>query len=298
MLTNLSPPERNPTRLRDVPELPEVETVARHLRPLLEGRRIEGATITWERSVGEITPTRFRRAVTGATIQRVHRRAKYLLFDLGERGHLVGHLRMTGRMQVGAHPGQYVVVTMNLDDGNGWHFLDVRKFGRLLWTRDPSDALPALGPEPLEPEFTAAWFHDALRARNRQLKPLLLDQAFLAGLGNIYVDEALHLAKLHPQRAASSLNRPAATRLHGAIREVLAQAVLHEGSTFDGFYRTPEGQPGSYQHKFQVYSRTGQPCPRCKTNIRRIVVGARGTHVCPRCQRAPRVRPASKAGLR
>jgi len=271
-----------------VPELPEVETVVRHIRPALVGRRIDDVRVHWRRTVEPLTPGAFRRAVQGATIERVARRAKYLVFDLGARGSLVGHLRMTGRMEVGAQPGAYVVLTLSLDDGRGFHFIDVRKFGRLVWAAAPEEAMPALGPEPLGEEFTAAWFRAALRGRTRRLKPLLLDQSFLAGLGNIYVDEALFEAKLHPLRAAHTVRGAAADRLHAAIRGILARAVEHEGSTFDRFYRTPEGKPGSYQHKFRVYGRTGKPCRRCGAPVRRIVVGQRGTHVCPRCQRAPR----------
>ncbi|MHC4850125.1 MAG: bifunctional DNA-formamidopyrimidine glycosylase/DNA-(apurinic or apyrimidinic site) lyase, partial [Planctomycetota bacterium] len=264
-----------------MPELPEVETVARAIRPRLEGRRIDGVTVNWPKSVGD--PRAFRRHVIGATVTKVRRRAKYIVVELGEAGCLVGHLRMSGRMQVGAHPGKYVVVSLQLDDGNGWHFIDVRKFGRLVWAREPEDVFPPLGPEPLGPAFTADWFAAALRARKRQLKPLLLDQSFVAGLGNIYVDEALFEARLHPLRAAHTLRRPASGRLHDAIREILAVAIEHEGSTFDRFYRTPEGQPGSYQHKFRIYGRTGKPCRRCGATVRKFVVGARGTHVCPRC---------------
>jgi formamidopyrimidine-DNA glycosylase len=270
-----------------VPELPEVETVARAIRPRLEGRRIEGVTVGWRKSIGDLSPREFRRRVIGATVHQVVRRAKYLVFDLGDSGHLVGHLRMSGRMEVGPDPGKYVVVSFDLDDGKAWHFIDVRKFGRLVWAADPDDVFPPLGPEPLDDAFTAGWFVHALR-RRRQIKPLLLDQSFLAGLGNIYVDESLFEARIHPLRRADTIGRPAAVRLHAAIREVLEAAVEHEGSTFDAFYRTPEGRPGSYQHKFRVYGRTGKPCRRCGAKIRKLVVGARGTHVCPRCQRTPR----------
>ena len=244
--------------------------------------------MNWKRTLGGATPARFAKAVKGATVARVWRRAKYIVFDLGPRGSLVGHLRMTGRMQVGAHPGEYVVVTLDLDDGNGFHFIDVRKFGRLVYAREPGDVLPALGPEPLGDEFTPEWFRRALKQRRRQLKPLLLDQAFLAGLGNIYVDEALFCARLHPLRSSHNVPRAAADRLHAAIRGVLAAAVEHEGSTFDRFYKTPEGKPGSYQHKFRVYGRTGKACRECGARIRKLQVAQRGTHVCPRCQRAPR----------
>ena len=147
--------------------------------------------------------------------------------------------------------------------------------------------IPELGPEPLGPEFTREWFRAALRSRKRLLKPLLLDQSFVAGLGNIYADEALHAARLHPLRQAHKVAARGADALRTAIRDVLQAAIDRQGSSFDGFYRTPEGQPGSYQHEFRVYGRTGEPCPRCGRPIRRIVVGQRGTHLCTGCQRGP-----------
>jgi formamidopyrimidine-DNA glycosylase len=164
----------------------------------------------------------------------------------------------------------------------------VRKFGRVRFARDPADVLSGLGPEPLGDDFTAEAFHRALRERRRMLKPLLLDQSFVAGLGNIYVDEALFRARLHPLRRSDRLTRAAARALHGEIRATLAEAIEREGSSFDAFYRTPEGRPGSYQHEFRVYGREGRPCLVCGRPIQRIVVAQRGTHICKRCQPAPR----------
>ena len=283
-----------------MPELPEVETVARLIRPRLEGRRIVASRVSWARTVGG-NPGRFDRAVRGATVTRVWRRAKYVLMDLERDGELdgwlVGHLRMTGRFHVeapGHDPGPYARVRLDLDDGRAFHFVDVRKFGRLLHTHDLGEVLPPLGPEPLGEEFTADRFAQALRARRRLLKPLLLDQSFVAGLGNIYVDEALHLARLHPLRRSDTLRRPAADALHAAIRGTLGAAIEREGSSFDAFYRTPEGNPGSYQHQFRVYGRTGERCPECGARIRRLVVGQRGTHLCPVCQRRPSPRKPAR----
>jgi len=278
-----------------MPELPEVETVARLIRPRLLGRRIVDARIDWPRTVGTMSPASFRKRIAGSPIDRVWRRGKYIVFDLGPRRCLVGHLRMTGRMQVrepGSEPSPYVKVSLALDDGSVFEFIDVRKFGRLILAEEPDEVFPKLGPEPLSDEFTAAWFRAALKRRSRALKPLLLDQSFLAGLGNIYVDEALHAARLHPLRHADRLTGKAADALHAAIRAILEEAIEREGSSFDTFYRTPEGQPGDYQHQFQVYGRTGKPCRRCEAPIRRLVVGQRGTHICARCQRSPRGRPS------
>lgn len=274
-----------------MPELPEVETTVRLIRPQVVGRRIVDAEVEWRACLGSVSPGRFRKRVVGVRIADVWRRAKYLVFDLDGAGCLVGHLRMTGRLQVlaqGKDAGPYSRLRLALSDGRVLHFLDVRKFGRLVFARRPDDVLAGLGPEPLGAGFTRRWLRAALRRRRRQLKPLLLDQTFLAGLGNIYVDEALHRARLHPCRAACRLRGGSADRLHGAIRQVLRAAIELQGSTFDGFYRTPEGNPGRYQHEFSVYGRTGQPCLRCGRPIRRIVVAQRGTHLCPRCQPAPR----------
>jgi len=280
-----------------MPELPEVETVVRLVRPLVIGRTITGARVLWERTLGGRAPASFRRAVRGARISGVWRRAKFLVFDL-ERdgavyGWLVAHLRMTGRFYVeprGSRLDPYARLVLGLDDDRQLVFSDVRKFGRVTFEDDLEERLGELGPEPLDEGFTSEGFVHALRRKRRMLKPLLLDQAFVAGLGNIYVDEALFQARLHPERSAEHLTAVSARALHAAIRSTLTAAIEREGSSFDRFYRTPEGKPGSYQHQFQVYGRVGRPCRRCGSRIARIVVGQRGTHLCRRCQRAPRRR--------
>jgi formamidopyrimidine-DNA glycosylase len=287
-----------------MPELPEVETVVRLIRPRIEGRTIERTRVSWRRTLGGVTPGSFDRELRGAAVRRVWRRGKYIVFDLerdGEMsGWMVGHLRMTGRFHVedrAWRPGQYGRVRLDLDDGRSFHFIDVRKFGRLTFATDLGAHLADLGPEPLGDEFTVPWLRAALRARRRMLKPLLLDQTFLAGLGNIYVDEALNLARLHPLRRSDRVGTDAARRLHVAIRTTLEAAVEREGSSFDTFYRTPEGQPGSYQHQFRVYGREGKPCPACGAAVVRIVVAQRGTHFCRRCQRSPRLADARSAAI-
>lgn len=279
-----------------MPELPEVETVARLLRPDVEGRLVTGVSVSWARTVGGDVAA-FERAVVGARIAAVRRRAKYLLFDLerdgAPAGGLVGHLRMTGRMQaapVTTPPPAYTRASLAFADDTRFDFLDVRKFGRLQFADPPESLLPELGPEPLGDEFDPESFARALRSRRRALKPLLLDQAFVAGLGNIYVDESLHRTGLHPLRRSDRVPVRRARRLGGEIQAVLREAIEREGSSFDAFYRTPEGQPGSYQHQFTVYGRTGRPCRTCGRAVQRIVVGQRGTHLCTRCQPAPRPR--------
>lgn len=280
-----------------MPELPEVETTAALVRPRLVGRTITGEDVRWARSLGGMRRAAFRTAVVGARIVAVRRRAKYVLIDLERAGAPAGaiavHLRMTGRLYVdpiddGLDP--YVRVALFLDDDHALSFLDVRKFGRFVHVADPAAFLAHLGPEPLDDAFTPEALWAMLRVKRRMIKPLLLDQTFLAGLGNIYVDESLHRIRVHPCRKANTIKRAQAYQLHGVIREVLRAAIARQGSSFDGFYRTPEGQPGSYQHEFRVYGRASQPCPACGAPIRRFVVGQRGTHACLRCQRPPRGR--------
>jgi len=279
-----------------MPELPEVETMTRLIAPSIEGRVVRATEVEWPRTLRGLSGARFDEALVGRTLARVRRRAKYILVDLERRGrpegHLVIHLGMTGRLfmvgpAVERAPHERVRLTLG-PSGERLVFHDVRKFGGFTYAEDLAAALPELGPEPLGEEFDAAWFRRALRRTARQLKPLLLDQSFVAGLGNIYVDESLHRARLHPLRRSDTLPPAAADRLYAEIRSTLLEAIEREGSSFDVFYRTPEGRPGSYQHQFRVYGRDGRPCRRCGATIRKLVVGGRGTHVCPRCQRAPR----------
>jgi formamidopyrimidine-DNA glycosylase len=280
-----------------MPELPEVETVVRQLRPQLVGRTVSGVEVLWARTIARPSVRAFRTQLAGRRVVALGRRAKYLLATLDDGRLLVGHLRMTGRFLVrsvagrpepGEPDGRFVRVRLALEGGGEVLFSDVRKFGRLALVSALEDALPELGPEPLSPAMDGAWLAGALAARRRLLKPLLLDQSFLAGLGNIYVDESLHRAGLHPLQSSARVSRARAGVLADAIREVLTRAISAEGSSFDTFYRTPEGRPGSFQDEFAVYGRGGLPCRACGTTIRRIVVGQRGTHFCPRCQPAPR----------
>lgn len=282
-----------------MPELPEVETTRRLIEPDLVGRRVSGFEIGWSRTLGGVSEERLGELLLGKTCLVIDRRAKYLLAGFAAprsrdiSSWLVVHLRMTGRLVVepaSVSPSPHCRFSMVLGAKRGQpkarlDFIDPRKFGRCIATEDPTEVMPALGPEPLSEDFTAAGLFQELHARRRQLKPLLLDQSFLAGLGNIYVDETLFRARLHPLTSSERVSRPKALALHAAIQTVLAEAIEREGSSFDGFYRTPTGQPGSYQHQFQVYGRHGKPCRECDTGLRRIVVGQRGTHFCPRCQR-------------
>ncbi len=274
-----------------MPELPEVETVVRDLRAHgLEQAVIRDAVIRWPRTVGG-QPGRFRRALAGRTVVRLSRRAKYIVAALDSGDHLLIHLRMTGKLRFagpGERPGKHDHVVLLLADGRRLFFNDTRKFGRLLLVPAGDDPLAGLGPEPLEEAFTLTVFRSRLGGTRRALKPLLLDQTTVAGLGNIYVDEALWRARLHPERRADTLSAAETRRLHAAIREVLQRAVDNGGTSLgDGeanFYSVA-GRRGRNADALRVFRRDGLPCPRCGTALARSVVGQRGTHFCPQCQR-------------
>jgi formamidopyrimidine-DNA glycosylase len=264
-----------------MPELPEVETIARNIRPALVGKAILSADLRWKRTLAAPSPAAFSRRITGQRIEEVGRRAKFLRLDLS-RDTLLIHLRMSGDLLVvlgGYQPAPHDRLILNLSDDTRLIFNDARKFGRVWLTADASSVLAELGPEPLSDEFTPQLLYARLRARRRQLKPLLLDQTFLAGLGNIYADEALHLAKLHPLMQSDAIGELQAESLWRAIREVLQEGIRRNGASIDWVYRG-----GDFQNHFRVYQRTGEPCPVCGTKIERLVVGQRGTHFCPKCQ--------------
>ncbi len=291
-----------------MPELPEVETVARDLRPRLVGATIVGARSSWARTLRTHTPEAFADAVAGRRVEAVGRRAKQLVIDLSGEAALTIHLKMTGQLFVvpaEAPEDPYIRLVLELDDGRELRFRDIRKFGRVgLYGRDPvtgelvtevggGEVFAAIGPEPLDPAFTVRDFRRRLRRRKGRLKPLLLDQSFLAGVGNIYADEALWLSRLHPLRSAATLRPPDERRLYELIRSILAEAVERRGSSIDD-YTAPDGD-GAMQEQLAVYQRTGEPCPRCGRPLRRVVVGARSTHFCSWCQRLPAV---DRAGAR
>jgi formamidopyrimidine-DNA glycosylase len=295
-----------------MPELPEVETVARDLRPRIVGATITGARVGWSRTVRTHTPEAFDAAIAGRRVEAVGRRAKLVVVELSGDAALTIHLKMTGQLFVvpaDAPEDPYVRLVLELADSRELRFRDIRKFGRIgLYGRDPlsgdlvtevggTAVFAAFGPEPLDPSFTVRDFRRRIRRRSGRLKPLLLDQSFLAGIGNIYADEALWAARLHPLRTAGTLRPADERRLYDAIRTVLAEAVERRGSSIDD-YTAPDGD-GSMQERLQVYQRTGEPCPRCGRPIKRIVVGARSTHFCSWCQRlSPSDRKGAAAILR
>jgi formamidopyrimidine-DNA glycosylase len=246
-----------------VPEGPEVENVVRTLTPRLTGRTVL-ATEGWEGPV------------IGKTVRRVTRFGKYIVIHFDD-GMLQVHLRMTGKLLFDGARTPYTRAIFTLDSGT-LLYDDIRRFGRIRW----SSELPEQGPDPLE--LSAAEFAQHLGQRRRQVKPLLLDQKFLRGLGNIYVDESLFAARLHPLATAASLSLPKRQELHAAIVAILEEAIRSGGSSISD-YVDGNGRQGNFQDQHQVYGRAGAPCPRCGTPIQRIVVGQRGTHLCPRCQR-------------
>jgi formamidopyrimidine-DNA glycosylase len=296
-----------------MPELPEVETVARDLQRWVAGARIADVEVRWERTVRHPLPAeRFVAELRGATIARVTRRAKSVLLNLADGRVMTVALRMTGALIV-APPGtaddRYARVVFHLGDGRELRYRDVRKFGRIgLWegggllarTRRPArrrvaearaparvgDVFARHGPEPLRRSFSAARLAERLRGRSARLKSLLLDQSFIAGIGNIYADEALWRARLHPLRRADTLTPNEVRRLHRAMRAVLREGIANRGSSFAD-YVGADGEPGANAERLAVYRRTGAPCLRCGRPIARLVVGQRSTHYCPRCQPLP-----------
>ena len=298
-----------------MPELPEVETVARDLQRWVVGATIRRAAVHWDRTIRHPQPPeRFVSEIAGAVIRQVSRRAKTVLLHLDDGRVLTVALRMTGALIV-ADPGTpadpYARVVFELADGRELRYRDVRKFGRIgLW---PGGGLRSVGagrgarsrrvaesgrryrigevfsghgPEPLQRGFTAERLAERLSRRSAKLKTLLLDQSFIAGVGNIYADEALWHARLHPLRAADTLDARDVRRLHRSIRRVLREGIANRGSSFSD-YVGADGQPGANAERLAVYRRTEQPCFRCGRPVRRIVVGQRSTHFCPRCQPEP-----------
>ncbi len=272
-----------------MPELPEVETVRRRLEPHVGGRTIVAARIADPRLVCPASTDEVASALTGARIAGLGRRGKYLLVHLADGSTLVVHLRMTGNLLLGAPASPaHVRAELDLDDGAMVTYTDQRRFG--TWrVCDDADALAAflgarLGAEPLDPDFSWLTLREAFRGRRAPVKALLLDQRLVAGVGNIYADEALHLARVHPLTPGGGVTSPALHRLAGSVRAVLETGIESQGATIRDF-RTPAGGYGSMQERFRVFAREGEPCPVCGTRIVKLRVAQRGTHVCPRCQR-------------
>ena len=271
-----------------MPELPEVETIRLDLLPHVVGRQFTGVEVMAgaEKVVALPSAAEFRRALPGLRIEGIERRGKYFLFPLSDGRHLIVHLRMTGALihrSAGAPAEGYLRVRFLLDDKTELRYTDLRKLGMMWLVDDPTLVVGKLGPDALE-ALLPATLRSLLAGRRAPIKVVLMDQARLAGLGNIYADEALFLAGVHPRRPAGSLGTDEVERLHGAVGEVLREAMGHRGSSFRD-YVDAEGKEGMHQLHVKVYRRSGEPCHVCGAAIERIKLGGRSTHFCPHCQR-------------
>jgi formamidopyrimidine-DNA glycosylase len=272
-----------------VPELPEVETIRAQLEPRLVGRTLRIVSILDSRLTRPFDPIAVAAELEGARVEGVERRGKYLVLRLDHGGALLVHLRMTGSF--GFEPTTHERAVLELEDGDRLVYRDVRRFGTWLVV-DAIELDPYLatknGPEPLGPRFTAEWLEGRLDRRRAALKAVLLDQRVVAGLGNIYADEALWRARLNPLRPANTLVREEVRRLHRSVRAALRTGIRRQGATLRD-YAAPDGSAGEMQDEFRVYGREGEPCPRCGTPIAKTRVGGRGTWYCPHCQPAARL---------
>jgi formamidopyrimidine-DNA glycosylase len=269
-----------------MPEMPEVETIKRDLARSIAGRCFVGVSLDWPRAVQIPSPEAFCHRLKGQCINGFDRHGKYLILRLASGEALILHFMMSGSLlldtQGGSHP--YSRALFLLDDGARLHFRDPRKLGRMWLVPDESTVVGKLGPEPLSPGFTAEVLMEGVKKRPVPIKALLCDQGFLAGIGNMYADEALFAAAIHPQRRANSLSNEEIAQLHRAIRRVLEEAIGSHGASIND-YRRPDGEPGTAQFIFKVAHRSGKPCPVCETPIERIPIRNRGTCFCPNCQR-------------
>ena len=277
-----------------MPELPEVETIRRQLAPHLEGRVLERLEILDARWCEPAEPGALEDAVRNRRIEWVSRRGKYLMLELAGDVHVAMHMRMTGNLLL-AHDDErpHLRARFRLDDGKRLLFIDVRRFGTgvVLLGLQARDAYfdARLGIEPLDPDFTAEALRALARGRRVPVKAFLLTQERIAGVGNIYADEALFRARLHPLRPVGTLRRPQLAALHDAVVEALQEGIDAKGASIDDFRHT-DGAEGSFQDRFLVYGREGEPCVRCGRPIRKLRVAGRGTYICSHCQRAPRLK--------
>jgi formamidopyrimidine-DNA glycosylase len=277
-----------------MPELPEVETIRRQLAPHVEGRTITRIEVLDARWTSPDPARAVEAALEGRLIERLGRRGKYLLWELSDDIHLLVHLRMTGNLLFDPpHEPPHTRVRLHLDDDHLLLYIDPRRFGtgHVVGSRAARDAYldARLGIEPLTPEFTLEHLRLVACGRRAPVKAFLLDQRRVAGVGNIYADEALFRAGIHPLRPAGRLTRPQLALLREAVEDALRAGIEAKGATIDDF-RHVDGARGSFQDRFLVHLREGEPCPRCGTPVRKLVVAGRGTYVCERCQPRPRAR--------
>ncbi|MBT3363713.1 MAG: bifunctional DNA-formamidopyrimidine glycosylase/DNA-(apurinic or apyrimidinic site) lyase [Chloroflexi bacterium] len=271
-----------------MPELPEVETIKRALEPDLLEHSFTEVGLLWAKSVKKPSEEEFCRLIIGSSVKAIDRRGKYLIFRLSNGLKLIIHLRMTGTLLLrkpDAEPDKYARVIFYLDDGNQLRFCDVRKLGTIYLVEDETSIIHDMGPEPMEPEFSPQILKRQIIKRTAPIKAVLCDQKAIAGIGNMYADEILHLTKIHPLKKTCELNNLQIKQIYKAIQSVLAEAIRNQGATVSN-YATPSGQAGTAQDNFKVAHRFKKPCPTCGTEIARIRVGGRGTYFCPTCQPA------------
>jgi formamidopyrimidine-DNA glycosylase len=268
-----------------MPELPEVETVKNEITPHILGRCITGISLPWDGIVKEPSPEEFCRRVSGHKITATNRKGKYLIISLSSGEHLIIHLKMTGSLIIGAsEPPKYTRAIIHLDSGQNIYFRDPRKFGVLKLVGDTVEIDNKLGPEPFDDDFTREVFAERMAKRQTPIKALLLDQKFMAGVGNMYADEALFLAKIYPARLANSLDRKETGKLYDAIRRVLMAGIKYGGASVVTYFR-PDGSQGTAHQHFNVAHGQKKTCSVCGTPIKRMVVRGRGTYYCPKCQK-------------
>ncbi|MBE9513162.1 MAG: bifunctional DNA-formamidopyrimidine glycosylase/DNA-(apurinic or apyrimidinic site) lyase [Chloroflexi bacterium] len=276
-----------------MPELPEVETIKNELMPHILGRRVTGITLCWERIVRKPSVKEFCSRLIGQEITRLSRRGKYLIFSLSSGEALIIHLKMTGSLLLSSAPDapdKFIRAIIHLDNNCQIYFRDPRKFGAMWLVEDTNSVVRKLGPEPLDENFTPQILSKRLAKRKAPIKALLFDQNFIAGIGNMYADEALFSAGIHPLRPGESLSPEEVKRLHRAIQEVLFSAIGNKGASVENYFR-PDGTLGTAHFEFRVAHRLGGKfCPVCSTPIERILVRNRGTYFCPKCQ--PQYPPA------
>jgi formamidopyrimidine-DNA glycosylase len=270
-----------------MPELPEVETIKNELSPQILGCRFIEVTLLWPEAVQEPLPQEFCSRLPGQRLEDIHRRGKYLLFRLSEGETLILHLRMSGLLlldPVFAGPKPHITAIFHLDKERELYFCDQRRFGVMWLVKDENKVIGKLGPEPLEHHFSPLVLEKILSGHSMPIKVLLCDQNLIAGIGNMYADEALFSAHIHPLRRANNLSKEEMNRLYHAIRGVLREGIESKGASTDT-YRRPGGEIGKAHFKFRVAHRGGAPCYNCGTSIERILLRGRGTYFCPNCQR-------------
>ena len=270
-----------------MPELPEVQTVVNYLTKHIVGKSILSINSPnkYTRVFGSCTLNECNRSLLKKRIENIRRRGKYIIFDLNQ-GHLLYHLRMTGKLILQlskAEDIKYVSAKLTFDDNSELFFQDVRKFGRVYFCNNLDWLENKLGIEPLSSGFAAGWLRAQLKQKNRMMKPLLLDQSFIAGLGNIYVDEALWYAGIHPLSIASTLSNKQSKKLHEGIQSVLLNAIAAKGTTIIN-YSYGDNDSGNYKKQLKIFGKENSPCPGCGNPINKIKVAQRGTHFCSKCQ--------------